>query len=136
MSAEFIDTNILIYAHDISSGIKHHRSIELMERLAIEGSGALSLQVLSEFYSNVTGKFGMRSKLAEEIVSDLSGWMVHRPAFPDLIRGIELHRRYNINWWDALILNSALELGCRVLWSEDFSNGQQYGSVTVRNPFL
>ncbi len=77
----------------------------------------------------------MNSQVAEEIVSDLHVWPLHRPTHADIITAIQLHHRYAISWWDALIVNSATELGCRILWSEDLSHGQQYGSVTVRNPF-
>jgi predicted nucleic acid-binding protein len=47
-----------------------------------------------------------------------------------------LQRKYKIQWWDALILNSAIEMGCSILWTEDFNNGQRYESVTARNPFI
>src|SRR5438045_7936863 len=135
MSGEFVDTNILIYAHDANAGPKYAKSSALVERLANERNGALSLQVLAEFYSAAIKMIPMTSKRSQEIIVDFGTWTVHRPAHADLIRAIELHRRFNLSWWDALILNSATELGCAVLWSEDFSNGRRYGSVTVRNPF-
>ena len=61
MSAEFIDTNVLIYAHDGGAGRKHSQAVELLVRLLEEGAGALSLQVLSEFYSAATGKLGIKA---------------------------------------------------------------------------
>jgi predicted nucleic acid-binding protein len=60
---------------------------------------------------------------------------LHRPDHADLIRASQLHRRYKISWWDALMVNSALELGCGILWTEDLRHGQRIGSLTVRNPF-
>lgn len=135
MSVEFIDTNILIYAHDGGAGAKHQRAVELMTRLFEEVSGALSVQVLSEFYSAATRKLGMKSQAAEDVIRDLRGWTTHSPGHADVLKACSLHRRYKIAWWDALIVNSAVELGCPVLWSEDLANGQRYGSVTVRNPF-
>jgi predicted nucleic acid-binding protein len=135
MSVEFIDTNILIYAHDGGAGAKHQRAVELMTRLFEEVSGALSVQVLSEFYSAATRKLGMKSQAAEDVIRDLRGWTTHSPGHADVLKACSLHRRYKIAWWDALIVNSAIELGCPVLWSEDLANGQRYGSVTVRNPF-
>jgi predicted nucleic acid-binding protein len=60
----------------------------------------------------------------------------YSPGHADVMRGIELRDRYKISWWDALVVNSANELGCEVLWSEDMNHGQRYGGVTVRNPFL
>jgi predicted nucleic acid-binding protein len=135
MSAEFVDTNILIYAHDASAGAKHERAVELMTRLFEEVSGALSVQVLSEFYSAATRKLGMKSQAAEDVIRDLRGWTTHSPGHADVLKACSLLRRYKTSWWDALILNSALELGCSILWTEDLSNGQRYGSVTVRDPF-
>jgi predicted nucleic acid-binding protein len=49
---------------------------------------------------------------------------------------VRFQRRYKMSWWDALVVNSAVELGCGVFWSEDLADGQRYGSVTVRNPFV
>lgn len=136
MSVEFVDTNVLIYGHDSSTGAKHIQSIDLVRRLANDDSGALSIQVLTEFYAAATKKLAMTSQQAEEVIADFGVWTIHRPEHADLIRAAQLHRRHKISWWDALILNSAIELGCRVLWTEDLSHGHRYGSVTVRNPFL
>ncbi|HTU47408.1 MAG TPA: PIN domain-containing protein [Bryobacteraceae bacterium] len=136
MSVEFIDTNILIYAHDGKAGVKHNVAAELLTRLVEDGVGALSMQVLSEFYAVATQKLGRKSEEAERIIGDLSGWSIHRPAHADLLRAVRLHRRYKTSWWDALIINSAIELGCSILWSEDLNNGQRYETVRVRNPFV
>src|SRR5437870_74284 len=103
MNVEFIDTNILIYAHNAKSGAKHNRSVELISQLTNDDHGALSLQVLYEFYATATRKLGMVSEQAEAVILDFGIWRVHRPAHPDLVRAVRLHRRYNINWWDALI---------------------------------
>jgi len=136
MSVEFVDTNVLIYAHDGGAGKKHDRSVQLLSRLVEDGAGALSIQVLAEFYAAATKKLGISSQEAEEILADLGGWIIHRPGHADLLRAARFQRRYKISWWDALVVNSAVELGCGVLWSEDLADGQRYGSVTVRNPFV
>jgi len=109
--------------------------VELLTRLFDSSSGAISIQVLSELYSAATRKLAMSSQDAQEIIEDLGGWIIHRPGHADLVRAARLQRRYKIAWWDALIVNSALEVGCSVLWSEDLANGQKFGSTTVRNPF-
>jgi predicted nucleic acid-binding protein len=135
MSVEFIDTNVLVYAHDGGAGRRHDRSVDLLHRLFEESNGSLSVQVLSEFYSVATKKLSMKSEEAEEAISDLSGWIIHRPGHADVLRAIRLLRRYKISWWDAMVINSAIELGCSILWSEDLAEGQRYGTVTVRSPF-
>lgn len=136
MSAEFVDTNVLVYAHDGGAGKKHLKSVELLARLFEDGSGALSVQVLSEFYNAATKKLSMKSAEAEAAISDLGGWSIHRPGHADVLKACRLHRRYSIAWWDAMVLNSAIEVGCSILWSEDLNDGQRYDKVTVRNPFL
>lgn len=135
MSAEFIDTNVLIYAHDGGSGAKHKQAVELLTRLFETEAGAVSTQVLSEFYSAATRKLAMQSAVAEEVVRDLGGWTIYRPRHADLLQAAQLQRRHKIAWWDALIVQSAIALGCTVLWTEDLADGRHYGAVTVRNPF-
>jgi predicted nucleic acid-binding protein len=136
VSSEFVDTNILIYAHDRNARDKQSSSAELLRRLTLEGNGAISVQVLVEFYAAATRKLAISSQVAQEVIADFGVWTIHRPGHADLIRAAGLHRRYKISWWDALIVNSALELGCAVLWSEDLTHGQRFGSMTVRNPFV
>src|SRR5437763_17088301 len=105
MSVEFVDTNVLIYAHDRSARLKNAKSVNLLARLSDEESGALSTQVLSEFYSISTRKLRFSSEEAEEMVFDFGGWLIHRPAHVDLLRAAGLQRSFQISWWDALILN-------------------------------
>ncbi|MBI5084907.1 MAG: PIN domain-containing protein [Acidobacteria bacterium] len=135
MSVEFVDTNVLLYAQEIGAGRKHDKAQELLIRLFAGRTGALSTQVLTEFYAAATKKLLMTSLEAEGVIEDLGHWRIHRPEVADLIRAAHLQRRYRISWWDALIVNSASQLECRILWSEDFNDGQRYGSLTVRNPF-
>ena len=135
MSAEFVDTNILVYAHDSSAGSKHKKSVELLTRLVTEGTGAISTQVLAEFYSLATRKLGMTSQSAEEVLEDLGAWILHRPDHADIVNAARLQRRHKIGWWDALVMQSAQALDCRVLWTEDFHHERKYGLTTARNPF-
>jgi len=135
MSAEFVDTNIFVYAHDAADAKKHTVATELLTRLFEEGTGAISTQVLIEFYAAATRKMGIPHAEAQEIITDLGGWLIHRPSHADLIRASKLARRSKLNWFDALIVASAIELGCGTLWSEDLHDGQRFGKLTIRNPF-
>jgi predicted nucleic acid-binding protein len=108
MSVEFVDTNVFVYAHDGGAGVKHTRSVEALGQ-----------------------SFRKPSRRDEQ-----SGWTLHRPSHADLIRAAQLHRRHKISWWDALIITSAIQLECDLLWSEDLSDGQRYETVTIRNPFM
>jgi predicted nucleic acid-binding protein len=135
MSAEFVDTNVLVYAHDGGAGRKHEQALNLLRRLFSEGAGAVSIQIFTEFYSVAIRKLAMTSEEAEIVIADLGGWILHRPTHADLLAAAQLHRRYQVAWWDALVIQSATRLGCATLWSEDLGDGHRYGSVTVRNPF-
>ncbi len=135
MSVEFVDTNIFIYAHEGGAGSKHRKAVELLERLFEDQNGAVSIQVLTEFYAVATKKLGMASREAEEVIADLGSWTIHRPAHTDVLRACQIHKQHKVSWWDALIINSAVELGCDVLWSEDLAAGRRYGAMTIRNPF-
>ena len=135
MSVEFVDANVLVYAHDSGAGLKHEKSVALLTRLFEDGTGTLSVQVLAEFYAAATRKLGMKSEEAEEVIADLGAWIIHRPGHDGLLRACRLQRRHKIAWWDALVINSAIEMESRILWSEELNDGQRYGSVTVRNPF-
>jgi predicted nucleic acid-binding protein len=134
---QFVDTNILIYAHDSSAGDKHIKAQALVRDLWQSGEGCLSIQVLQEFYVNVTQKVTrpLSPDEAASIVSELSVWLVHRPGVDDVLDAIRLQGRYQISFWDAMIVTSALQLGCERLWSEDLSAGQAYDTVRVANPF-
>ena len=134
---QFLDTNVLIYAHDRSAGNKHLRAKELVQDLWKSGEGCLSIQILQEFYVNVTRKVAkpMAPETAAQILADLSAWQVHRPGVEDVLDVIRLQARYQLSFWDAMIVASALQLGCPTIWSEDLNPGKVYDQTQVLNPF-
>jgi len=136
MTAEFVDTNIFIYAADAGMGLKFGTALELVSRLANTGAGTISTQVLIEFYSAATRKLRMPPEEAEATIRDLAAWTIHRPSHSDILGAIRLQHRYKLNCWDAMIVNSAIESGSVVLWSEDLKSGQKFGRLAVKNPFL
>ena len=135
---QFVDTNVLIYAHDHSAVEKHVRARDLVRALWQSGEGCLSVQVLQEFYVNITQKVAkpLQADAAAQIVADLSVWQVHRPGVEDILDAIRLQARYQISFWDAMIVASALQLGCQTIWSEDLNPGQVHETVTVTSPFV
>jgi predicted nucleic acid-binding protein len=135
MIVEFIDTNVLVHGADLGAGPKFHTAVDLIARLADERVGAISTQVLVEFYNIAVRKLRMTSEQAEETIRDFASWVIHRPTHTDIIDAIRLQRRHRMSWWDATIVNSAKESGAHVLWSEDFEDGRKFGSLVVRNPF-
>ncbi len=134
---QFVDTNILLYAHDSSAGTKGDQARTLVEQLWETREGCLSVQVLQEFFVNVTRKIPkpLGAETAKEIVADLSRWHMHVPAADDVLGAISIHQHDSISFWDAMIVRSASEMGCAVLYSEDLNAGQEYSGVRVENPF-
>jgi predicted nucleic acid-binding protein len=116
--------------------MKFDSALDLISRLNEDRIGALSTQVLIEFYNAATRKLRMPVEEAEAGIRDLSGWLIHRPAHSDILSAIRLQRRYNLSWWDALVINSGIETGASIFWSEDLKHGQEFGRMTVRNPFF
>ena len=137
ITGQFVDTNVLVYAHDSSSAKKHAVAQSLFEELWSKRQGCLSIQVFQEFYATVTRKVAtpLSGTEAAEVIRVLSVWPVHSPSVDDLQAAIKLHSRYDISIWDALILRSAIALGCETLWTEDLNDGQSYAGVVARNPF-
>ncbi len=137
MNAELVDSNVVIYAHDPSAGEKHRLARALMERLWVEGTGCLSVQVLQEFFWIATRKIArpVTSKVALDIVRDLSVWPVFSPGAADVIAAGELASASRISFWDAMILQAARRSGAQRVWSEDLNSGQVFDGVEVRNPF-
>ncbi len=140
MSAErqFVDTNVLVYAHDRSAGAKHRRARALLADLWDSQAGCLSIQVLQEFYVNITRKVArpLDPADARQIVADLGHWHIHSPTVNAVLDAITLQQRHGLSFWDAMIVTSAIQLGCAIVWSEDLNAGQDYDGARVANPFL
>jgi predicted nucleic acid-binding protein len=134
---QFVDTNVLIYAHDVSAGRKHILARDLMRQLWESGKGCLSVQVLQEFYVNITRKVAnpLASDTAIRVIADLATWQIYRPGVEDVLDAIRLQDQYQTSFWDAMILVSAIQSGCDKVWSEDLNTGQIYDTVTVSSPF-
>jgi predicted nucleic acid-binding protein len=135
---QFVDTNVLVYAHDVTAGDKHTQARALVEELWRTRDGCVSVQVLQEFYVTTTRKIPkpIEAPVARQVIGDLAHWHVHAPAAGDVLAAIDIHQRSDTSFWDAMILRSAKELGCGILYSEDLNPGQDYEGVVVRNPFL
>ena len=132
----FVDTNILIYAHDRSTGVKHERACKLIETLWTNGQGVLSTQVLQEVCVNLRRK-AARPPSADELrslIHDYMSWEIVVNTPEAVIQALEIEARYKTSFWDALILQAAEQAGATVLYSEDLADKQNYGTVRVVNP--
>jgi predicted nucleic acid-binding protein len=132
----FVDTNILIYAHDRAAGKKHERARQLVEHLWTTGQGALSTQVLQELCVNLRRRLAHPLPSAEirKLIEDYLSWEIVVNTPQSILAALEIETRYKLSYWDALILHAAESCGAAVLYSEDMANGQRYGAVEVINP--
>ena len=132
----FFDTNVLVYTDDKSVLRKHRRALELIAEHRKAGSGVVSLQVLQEYFVTITRKFQVDAQVARRKVELLAELQVATPEISDVLAAIDLHRIHGFSYWDALILRSAQQTGCRVLLTEDLQHNQVVDGVQVINPFL
>jgi predicted nucleic acid-binding protein len=133
----FIDTNVLIYAHDIDAIAKNEIAKAALRELWSERTGVLSMQVLQEFYVNVTRKITspLSKDSARSVVSSYVPWCMETT--PDEISSaFRIEDESQIGFWDALILSSALKSGATRILSEDLNAGQRVSSILVENPFF
>jgi predicted nucleic acid-binding protein len=132
----FVDSNVLIYAHDKDAHTKHEIAKGVLVELWSERTGVLSMQVLQEFYVNVTRKITspLPKDAARLIVNSYSIWcMEATPA--EISAAFRIEDEAHIGFWDALIVASAAKCGATKILSEDLNHEQKIAGVVVKNPF-
>jgi predicted nucleic acid-binding protein len=130
----FFDTNVLLYMYGDEPG-KQARAKDLFRQHARAGRLLLSTQVVQEFYAAGSRKLGMPRRELRDATAALFDCPLIVIGPPQIMSAIQNEERYQISFWDALILAAADSGGAEVLYTEDLNDGQQYGSVLVRNPF-
>jgi predicted nucleic acid-binding protein len=133
----FVDTNILIYAHDIDAGEKHPIAKKALTELWEKREGVLSVQVLHEFYVNVSRKIAkpLTKQLARAVVRTYETWCVETTS-ADIAVAFRIEDEARISYWDALICAAALKAGAERILSEDLNAGQRISGLRVENPFV
>ena len=134
----FVDTNVLVYAYDISAGEKAKVAREILLGLWENGTGVISTQILQEFYVVVTRKIPspMDARTARGIVEDLLLWEVIANDENSVLEAIDISIKYRISFRDSLVVQAAARSGATELLSEDLHPGKAAKGITVRNPFL
>jgi len=138
MSAKsFVDTNVLVYAHDTAAGSRHQRAKALIDQLWDSGQGVVSTQILQELCFSLQRKLTRPLSALEirRIVQPYLAWEVVVNTPQAAIEALEASSRYKISYWDGLVLHAAEFAGAALLYTEDFSHGQKYGGVRAVNPF-
>ena len=132
----FVDTNVLIYAHNLDAGAKREVARSVLAELWRERSGILSMQVLQEFYVNVTRKIPVpiSRNLARSVVETYALWSVETtPA--EISAAFRIEDEARISFWDAMIVACAAKGRAQRILSEDLNAGQRIAGVLIENPF-
>ena len=133
----FVDTNILIYAYDLDAGQKNAISSAAIKDLWKNRSGIISIQVLQEFYVNVTRKIPnpLSKPKAREIIENYLAWDVELNEVITILAASEIEERYNLSFWDALIVAAACNAKADKIITEDLNHGQRIEGILIENPF-
>jgi predicted nucleic acid-binding protein len=133
----FVDTNILVYAFDRFSGVKHVRANAVVSELLSSGQGVVSTQVLQELAVSLRRKVAQPLTRSEirRVVEDFETWRVFVNTTESILYALEIEERHGISFWDAMIVQAAENSGAGTLYTEDLSDGQTYGKIRVVNPF-
>lgn len=133
----FIDANVLVYMCDTSEQQKQHLAEEVITSLVRNRNGALSVQVLGEFFSIVTRRIPSPLPIEEalEVIDRVSSLQVLDIDLAMVRRAISTHSRYGVNYWDSLIIAAAERANCTGILSEDFNTCQSYHGILAVNPF-
>jgi predicted nucleic acid-binding protein len=133
----FVDTNILLYSRDASEPEKQALASARLDELWENRTGRISVQVLNEYFVNVTRKLkpGLSPSEAWDDIEALAAWEPLPLDLPLLIRTFATQNRYQLSWWDSMIVAAAEASGCARILSEDLSDGISYFGILVENPF-
>jgi predicted nucleic acid-binding protein len=131
-ATDFLDTNVIIYAYSAETA-KKSAALDLLS-----GSPTISTQVLNETVSVLRRKSLMADAAISLAIDDLSMWChINSIGIGTIKRALDLASQYQFSYYDALIVSSAIEAGCAILYSEDMHHGQTInGTLKILNPFL
>lgn len=134
----FVDTNILVYAHGVGDeDVRGPQARGALARLWRTGTGVLSTQVLQEFYAVATRKLRppLTAQQARDVVAAYSDWCTVNTDPALIISASRLAEQHTVAFWDALVIEGALQAGATRLLSEDLQHGRSFGSLVIANPF-
>jgi predicted nucleic acid-binding protein len=134
----FLDTNILVYSFDPDEPRKALIAEKLVTLGLTTGQGVISFQVAQEFANVALRKFADGITLAElerYFFRVLLPLMKISSSGPLFLQALHLQGTTKLSWYDSLVIASALEGGCKVLYTEDLQHGQHFGDLVIENPF-
>ncbi len=134
----FVDTNILVYAHDADAGEKQAAAARSVAELWESRSGIISTQVLQELYVTLTRKAAtpVTRNIARRLVRNYLTWELVLNDGTVLLHASEIEENYRLSFWDALIVAAAYSKNAAVILTEDLNHGQSIEGIRIQNPFL
>lgn len=138
-AADFLDTNILVYAVDLDSPDKRAVAQRLVTRALAEQTGIISFQVVQETLQALTRKsrvVATSDDTQDFLVNVLTPLWKVQPSTAIYTRALRIQSARGFSFYDSLILGAALESGCKRLLTEDLQHGQQVDGLRIENPFL
>jgi len=133
----FVDTNILVYGHDVDAGQKHQIAQDLLFDLWNDRTGVLSIQVLQEFYVTVTRKLihSLTAKEARNIIRNYLNWQIVTNDSSSVLNASRIEENSKVSFWDALIVAAASKANVSKILTEDLKSGQVIEGILIENPF-
>jgi predicted nucleic acid-binding protein len=135
----FLDTNIFVYAAVDDDLGKSERAAALIEEALITGRGVVSYQVVQEFFNVATKRLQNRMKSGDqqEYLRAFFGSLLQiQSSLALYFEALQFKERYQLAWYDSLVVCAAIQAECTVLYSEDMQHGQRFGTLEIQNPFL
>jgi len=131
----FFDTNILVYTDDLEASVKQDLALALWQAHRSDGLAVISIQVLQEYFWASTRKLGVDPGVATEKLMLFARADVMSPMSDDVISSARLAVEHKLSFWDAMIVQMAIQADCEILFSEDMQAGRRFAGVEIVNPF-
>jgi len=133
----FVDTNVFVYAYSDDNALKHNMAKKMLQCDLADDFVVISTQILNEFYS-VMSKCKLSHKKITDFVLEIARQTDVKSITVSTIElCLKIKDKYKFSWWDSLVLTSALEHKCSILYSEDMQHGQMIeNTLKIVNPFI
>jgi predicted nucleic acid-binding protein len=131
----FFDTNVLVYCTDSFAPDKQSIARRLVAEAGMQGAAVTSTQVLIELFNVLTRKQKIPSDAAQALVLAYTSWPIVHSDLALVTTAIQHVVQHRFSVWDAMVIEAALRAEARTLYTEDLTHGQQFGKLTVVNPF-
>lgn len=132
----FFDTDVLLYTQDHAEAFKQSRALAVIADAMRADCFVISTQVMQEFYSEVLHRRWLSPAQALQFLRHLTEHVVVSSNSDSVLRAFELQQRHGLSPWDALLVQSALDARCSVLFSEGLPDGQRFTPLTATGPEL